>query len=115
MFTVIRWTEHRVPNEGVRESTQGAEGVCSPIGGTIIGTNQYPQSSLGLNQQSKKTHGRTHGSSCICTREWPSLSSMEGKALGRVKVLCPSMPWLESRSGWVGKQGEGIGDFQRGN
>jgi hypothetical protein len=30
------WTEHRVPNEGARESTQGAEGVCSPIEGTTI-------------------------------------------------------------------------------
>ena len=27
------------------ESTQGAEGVCNPIGGTIISTFQYPQSS----------------------------------------------------------------------
>jgi hypothetical protein len=35
MLAVIHWTEHRVPNEGARESTQGAEGVCSPIGGTI--------------------------------------------------------------------------------
>jgi hypothetical protein len=32
MLTAIQWTEHRVPNEGSRESTQGAEGVCSPIG-----------------------------------------------------------------------------------
>jgi hypothetical protein len=29
-------SEHRVPNEGARESTQGAEGVCRPIGGTTI-------------------------------------------------------------------------------
>ena len=28
--------EYRVPNEGARESTQGAEGVCSPLGGTTI-------------------------------------------------------------------------------
>ena len=28
-----------------RESTQGAEGVCNPIDGTTIWTNQYPQSS----------------------------------------------------------------------
>jgi hypothetical protein len=28
--------EHRVLNEGARERTQGAEGVCSPIGGTTI-------------------------------------------------------------------------------
>jgi hypothetical protein len=27
---------HRVTNEGARESTQGAKGVCSPIGGTTI-------------------------------------------------------------------------------
>jgi hypothetical protein len=27
MLTVIYWMEHRVPNEGARESTQGAEGV----------------------------------------------------------------------------------------
>jgi hypothetical protein len=27
--------EHGAPNEGVRESTQGAKGVCNPIGGTI--------------------------------------------------------------------------------
>jgi hypothetical protein len=28
--------EHRVPNEGAREKIEGAEGVCSPIGGTTI-------------------------------------------------------------------------------
>jgi hypothetical protein len=28
--------DHRAPNEGARESTQGAEGVCNPIGGTTI-------------------------------------------------------------------------------
>ena len=47
MLTAIHWTEHRVPNEGARERTQRAEGVYSPIGGTTISTNQYPQSSLG--------------------------------------------------------------------
>ena len=33
-------------NEGARETTQEAEGVCSTIGGTTIWTNQYPQSSI---------------------------------------------------------------------
>jgi hypothetical protein len=33
------------PNGKARESTQGAEGVCNPIGGTTIWTNQYPQRS----------------------------------------------------------------------
>ena len=33
-------TEHRIPNEGARERTQGAKGVCSPLGGTTIWTIQ---------------------------------------------------------------------------
>ena len=36
MLTVIYWMEHSVPYEGARESTQGAKGVCNPIGGTTI-------------------------------------------------------------------------------
>jgi hypothetical protein len=40
MLTVIYWLEHRGPNGGARESTQRAEGVCNPIGGTTIWTNQ---------------------------------------------------------------------------
>jgi hypothetical protein len=36
MLTVIYWMEHRVPNEEARKSTQGAEEVYSPIGGTTI-------------------------------------------------------------------------------
>jgi hypothetical protein len=28
--------EHRAPNGGARESTQGAEGFCSTIGGTTV-------------------------------------------------------------------------------
>jgi hypothetical protein len=36
MLKTIYWMKYRVPNEGVRESTQGAERVCSPIGETTI-------------------------------------------------------------------------------
>jgi hypothetical protein len=61
---------HRVPNGGARERTQGAEGVCSPTEGRTILTNQYPQSSQGLNHQPKDTHGGTHDSSHICSRGW---------------------------------------------
>jgi hypothetical protein len=43
MLPANHWTEHRVPNEGARERTQGAEGVRSPIGGTTIWPSQYPQ------------------------------------------------------------------------
>jgi hypothetical protein len=44
MLTVIYWMEHRIPNEGARESPQGAKGVCKPIGGTSIQSNQLPPS-----------------------------------------------------------------------
>jgi hypothetical protein len=36
----IDWTEHRVSNGVVRERTEGAEGVCNPIGRTTISTNE---------------------------------------------------------------------------
>jgi hypothetical protein len=29
MLTIIHWKEYRVPNEGARESTQGAEGFAA--------------------------------------------------------------------------------------
>jgi hypothetical protein len=40
MLTANHWTEHRVPNAGVREKTEGAEGVCIPIGKTAIQTTK---------------------------------------------------------------------------
>ena len=88
---------------------------------TTSHTTSTPQSSLGLNHQLKKTHGGTHGSSCICSRGWPSRSSMGGEALGPVKVLCPSIGECQDREAGVsglvssGGWGDGIGGFQRGN
>jgi hypothetical protein len=40
--------EHRTHNGEARESTQGAEGVCNPIGGTTIWTNQYSPELMSL-------------------------------------------------------------------
>ena len=42
---------------------------------------------------------------------------MGGEALGPVKAMpqCRGIPGPGSRSGWVGEQGEGGGDFGRGN
>jgi hypothetical protein len=34
MLTVSYWMDHRAPNRGARETTQGAEGICNPKGGT---------------------------------------------------------------------------------
>jgi hypothetical protein len=91
---------------------QGAEGVSSPIRETTIWTNQYPQSSQGLNHQPKSTHGETHGSSFICSRRWPSLASMVEEALGLVKALCSSVGECQGQEagvgGWVSR-GRGRG------
>ena len=31
-----------VPDGGVKEGTEGAEGVCSPVGGATVSTSQTP-------------------------------------------------------------------------
>jgi hypothetical protein len=54
-MTGLRMSQRIVPNGGVREMTEGAEGVCNPIGTTIISTNQTLQTSQGLNYQPRST------------------------------------------------------------
>jgi hypothetical protein len=39
---VSYWMDHRTPNGGARESTQGSGGICNPIGERTIWTNQLP-------------------------------------------------------------------------
>jgi len=43
MFAANRWTEQEDSNGGVREKTEGAEGICNTIGKTAISTNQTPR------------------------------------------------------------------------
>jgi hypothetical protein len=90
------------PNAGAREKYPRSWRVCSPIGGTTIWTSQYLRSSLGLNHQPNSIHGGTHCSSCICSRGWPSQSSMEGEALGPVKVICSSIGECQGQEAGVG-------------
>jgi hypothetical protein len=93
-------TELRVPNGGVRERTEGAEGICDVIGKRTISTNQTPQSSQGLNYQPKSTQGGTHGSSRICSKGWPCRTPMGREALSPVKAQCPSIREREFEGGW---------------
>jgi hypothetical protein len=44
-----------VPKGGVRERTEGVEGVCNLIGRTTISTNQTPQSFQRLHHQPRST------------------------------------------------------------
>jgi hypothetical protein len=51
MLRAKHWSEHGVPNRGVREATEGVEEVCNSIGRNTISTNQTPQNSKGLSHQ----------------------------------------------------------------
>ena len=61
MLVANHWTERRVPDRGVGEGTEEAEGVCSPMEGATVSTGQISWSSWGLNHQSKNIHGGTRG------------------------------------------------------
>jgi len=105
MLAANHWTENRVPNGGIRERIEGAEGACNLIR-TTIPTNQ---SSQGLNPYLKTTHGQTHGSSCIYSRGWLVQPQWEWKSL----VLPGWIPPVQGkvREGWeVGKQVVGDGE-----
>jgi hypothetical protein len=82
--------EHRVPNEGARESNQGAKGVCNPIGGS-----KY------------ELTGTLHNcvSICIFSRGWPKQPSMVGEALGLVKIICPCTGECHDQHAQVGGLG----------
>ena len=42
MLEANHWTEHVIPGGGVGEETEGAEGVCSPVEGATVSTDQTP-------------------------------------------------------------------------
>jgi hypothetical protein len=92
--------DHRAPSGGARESSQRAKGICNPIGGTTLRTNQYPGAL---------------DSSCICIKRWPSRPSLEREAHWTCKLYMPQyrgMPGPKRGSGWVGELGwVGMGDF----
>ena len=94
MLTVIFWMEHRAPNVGAKESTQGAEGVCNPIIGTTIWTNQYPGALV---------------SSCICIIRWPSRPSLEREAHWTLKLHIPQYRGMSGpkKWEWVGREVRG--------
>ena len=42
MISAKYWTECRVSDGGVGEETEGADRVCSPMGGATVSTSQTP-------------------------------------------------------------------------
>jgi hypothetical protein len=95
MLTVIYWIEHRAPNEGARESTQRAKGVCNPIGGTTIWTNQYRPELVSL-----VVYVAEDG---LVGHQWDERPLV----LQRLYAKYRGMPGPGSRSGLVGEQGGG--------
>ena len=53
MLTANHWTKHGIPNAGVGEGAEGAEGFCSPMGRATVSTGQNPWSCWGLDPQPK--------------------------------------------------------------
>jgi hypothetical protein len=43
MLPANHWAEHRVPNGGARERTEGGKGIFNPIGRTTISAIQTPK------------------------------------------------------------------------
>ena len=76
MLKANYWTEHGVPNRGVREGTEEAEGVFNPIGRTTISTNQTPHPKLpGIKEYTWRDP---------YNRGWACQTSLGGEALGPV-------------------------------
>ena len=82
MLATNHWIGHGIPDGEVGGWTGGAEGVYSPMGGTMISATQMPQDSQGLNHQSRGTLG----SSQKCGRGMPCWASVGEMVLGQVKV-----------------------------
>jgi hypothetical protein len=53
-------------------------------------------------------------SSCICSRGWPSRSSMGGEVLGLAKTLCPGTGECQGQEVGVGGLGRRMGGGYRG-
>jgi hypothetical protein len=103
MVAVNHQTEHMVHSGGVRERTDGAEGICNPLGRKTISTKPESPELQELNHQPKSTYGATHGSSRICNRGWPCWTSMGGEASESSMPQCRVMSGQEAgMRGWVG-------------
>jgi hypothetical protein len=100
MLTVIYWMEHRAPKEGARKSTQGSKGVCNPIGGITIWTNQYPTELVSL--------------AAYVAEDGPSQPSVGGEVLGLVKIICLSTGECQGQEAGVGGLGSRVGGWYRG-
>jgi hypothetical protein len=80
-FAANHWTEHNVPSGGVRERTEGAEGVCSLIGRITLSNIETPLSSRGLNHQTKSTQEGSMAPSTYAAEDGPVWHQWEQRPL----------------------------------
>jgi hypothetical protein len=89
MLIVSYWMDHRAPNGGARESTQRAKGICNPIGGTTIWTNQYPPELISLAAYESEDG--------LVGHQWKE------RPIGRANFICLSTGERQGQEGdWVG-------------
>jgi len=94
MLKANYWIENGIHSGGVRQWFGGAESFCQPIRRTI----STIQNTQRINQHSKCTHGKTHVSSCVCSRRWPCWALMGGEDLGSAKAQCFSVGECQGRN-----------------
>jgi hypothetical protein len=74
-------------NGRLREGLKELNGIANPWKNNIINLpnpSELPEAKP--NHQTKSIHGLVHDFSCICSRGWPHLASVGGKALGPVEA-----------------------------
>ena len=98
MLTVISWMEHRAPNEGARESTQWAKGVCNPKKEQQCELTSTPRACV---------------SSWIIGHQWEERPLVLGRLYAPVQSNAGARKW--EWLGWRAVRWQGIGDFQSGN
>jgi hypothetical protein len=85
--------DHRAPNGVARESTQGAKGICNPVGGTIW-TNQYPPELVSLVAYESED--------CLVGHQWKE------RPIHRANFICLSTGESQGQEVGVGRWGSGF-------
>jgi hypothetical protein len=79
--------DHRTPNEGARESTQGAKGICNPIGDELTSTPEFVSLAAYVSKDGLVGHQ---------WREWP---------IGCANFICLSTGEYQGQELGVGRWG----------
>jgi hypothetical protein len=87
--------DHGAPSGGARESTQGAKGICNPIGG-----KQYELTSTSLELVSLAAYLSKNG---LVDYQWKE------RPIGRANFICLSTGELQGQAVGVGGCGSGGG------